>query len=57
MRVIPTAIADVLIIEPRVFGDSRGFFLESFNRKAFGPHPDLTWISCRIIIAVRPEAY
>ena len=36
MKVIPTAIADVLILEPSVFGDSRGFFLESFNRKAFG---------------------
>ena len=36
MKVIPTAIADVIILEPSVFGDSRGFFLESFNRKAFG---------------------
>ena len=36
MKVIPTTIADVLILEPSVFGDSRGFFLESFNRKAFG---------------------
>lgn len=35
MRVIPTHIADVLVIEPRVFGDARGFFLESFNQKAF----------------------
>ena len=35
MKVIPTAIADVLIIEPRVFGDARGFFYESFNQKAF----------------------
>ncbi len=35
MKVIPTAIADVLIIEPRVFGDERGFFYESFNQKAF----------------------
>jgi dTDP-4-dehydrorhamnose 3,5-epimerase len=30
-----TAIADVLIIEPQVFGDSRGFFLESFNARDF----------------------
>ena len=36
MKVIPTTIADGLILEPSVFGDSRGFFLESFNRKAFG---------------------
>ena len=35
MNVIPTAIPDVLIIEPRVFGDARGFFFESFNQKAF----------------------
>ena len=35
MQVIPTAIPDVLIIEPRVFGDARGFFFESFNERAF----------------------
>ena len=35
MKVTPTAVADVLIIEPQVFGDSRGFFLESFNQRAF----------------------
>ncbi len=35
MKVTPTAIADVLVIEPRVFGDARGFFYESFNQKAF----------------------
>ena len=32
---IPTAIPDVLIIEPKVFGDERGFFFESFNRRQF----------------------
>ena len=35
MKVTPTAIPDVLLIEPRVFGDARGFFFESFNQKAF----------------------
>ncbi len=35
MKIIPTAIADVLIIEPKVFGDARGFFYESFNQQAF----------------------
>jgi len=35
MIVIPTNIPDVLIIEPKVFGDDRGFFLESFNKKSF----------------------
>ena len=35
MNVIKTIIPDVLIIEPKVFGDDRGFFLESFNEKMF----------------------
>ena len=35
MKVTPTAIPDVFIIEPTVFGDARGFFYESFNQKAF----------------------
>jgi len=35
MNVIETAIPGVLIIEPRVFGDDRGFFLESWNARTF----------------------
>ena len=35
MNVIATRLPDVLIIEPKVFGDERGFFYESFNAKAF----------------------
>jgi dTDP-4-dehydrorhamnose 3,5-epimerase len=35
MQVTPTAIADVKLIEPKVFGDARGFFFESYNRRAF----------------------
>ena len=35
MQVIVTKISDVLIIEPKVFGDDRGFFYESFNKKKF----------------------
>jgi len=35
MKVIATAIPEVLIIEPKVFGDERGFFFESFNRRRF----------------------
>ncbi|WP_047682696.1 MULTISPECIES: dTDP-4-dehydrorhamnose 3,5-epimerase [Xenorhabdus] len=35
MNVIKTAIPDVLIFEPKVFGDERGFFFESFNQKVF----------------------
>ena len=33
--VTPTAISDVLILEPKVFGDARGFFFESFNARDF----------------------
>jgi dTDP-4-dehydrorhamnose 3,5-epimerase len=35
MKSISTAIADVFILEPKVFGDTRGFFFESFNTRAF----------------------
>lgn len=35
MNVVRTAIPGVLILEPKVFGDARGFFLESFNAKVF----------------------
>ena len=35
MKVTPTSIPSVLLIEPRVFGDTRGFFFESFNQRAF----------------------
>lgn len=35
MQATPTAIPDVLVIEPKVFGDDRGFFFESFNAQAF----------------------
>ena len=46
MKVTATAIADVLIIEPRVFGDARGFFLESFNQRDFNSATgtDLTFV-------------
>jgi dTDP-4-dehydrorhamnose 3,5-epimerase len=35
MKALATAIPDVLILEPKVFGDERGFFLESFNQRVF----------------------
>lgn len=35
MKITQTAIPEVLILEPKVFGDERGFFMESFNQKAF----------------------
>jgi dTDP-4-dehydrorhamnose 3,5-epimerase len=35
VNVTPTALPDVLVLEPKVFGDQRGFFLESWNERAF----------------------
>jgi dTDP-4-dehydrorhamnose 3,5-epimerase len=35
MKVTATALPEVLILEPKVFGDARGFFFESFNQRAF----------------------
>jgi dTDP-4-dehydrorhamnose 3,5-epimerase len=35
VKVVPTRIPDVLILEPKVYGDARGFFMESFNARAF----------------------
>jgi dTDP-4-dehydrorhamnose 3,5-epimerase len=35
VNIVTTAIADVLILEPKVFGDERGFFFESFNQRRF----------------------
>ena len=35
MKVTPTALPDVLLLEPRVFGDERGYFFESHNQQAF----------------------
>ena len=35
MKVTPSALPEVLILEPNVFGDERGFFMESFNQRAF----------------------
>jgi dTDP-4-dehydrorhamnose 3,5-epimerase len=35
MQVVPTELPGVLLLEPRVFGDARGFFFESYNRRTF----------------------
>lgn len=35
IKVIKTSIPDLVIVEPQVFGDSRGYFMESYNRKTF----------------------
>jgi dTDP-4-dehydrorhamnose 3,5-epimerase len=46
MNVIPLAIPDVLLIEPKVFGDDRGFFLESYSRQRFNEtlDKDITFV-------------
>jgi dTDP-4-dehydrorhamnose 3,5-epimerase len=38
VNVTRTAIPDVLVVEPKVFGDQRGFFYESYNRRVLEPH-------------------
>jgi dTDP-4-dehydrorhamnose 3,5-epimerase len=42
MKIIPTAITDVFIIEPKVFGDERGFFLETFQEKRYQEEAGIT---------------
>jgi dTDP-4-dehydrorhamnose 3,5-epimerase len=42
MQVNSTAIPEVLLIEPKVFGDARGFFFESYNERAFAQATGLT---------------
>ncbi len=42
MQVTATKIPDILIIEPKVFGDDRGFFYESFNKKKFAEASGVT---------------
>lgn len=46
MNVVPTEIPDVLILEPTVFGDSRGFFFESYNEQVF---QDKTGLNVRFV--------
>ena len=40
LQALPYAIADVLILEPKVFGDQRGWFMESFNALDFAKVTD-----------------
>ncbi|EPN42160.1 dTDP-4-dehydrorhamnose 3,5-epimerase, partial [Pseudomonas syringae pv. actinidiae ICMP 19096] len=42
MNVVATQLPEVLILEPKVFGDERGFFYESFNARAFQQATGLT---------------
>lgn len=43
MKATPCKIADVFLIEPKVFGDARGFFYESFNERAFNEATGKEW--------------
>ena len=56
MKVTPTALPDVLLIEPRVFGDDRGFFFESWNARALRGGRASTRRSCRTITRARAAA-
>ena len=45
MKVLPTSLPGVFLIEPTVFGDHRGFFMESYNQRAFAEHGlDRDWV-------------
>lgn len=46
MKIIPTNIPDVLIIEPTVYGDDRGFFYESFNQRLWN---EATGLNCEFV--------
>ena len=46
MKIIDTTLPDVLILEPRVFGDERGFFFESFNERTW---QELTGLDIRFV--------
>jgi dTDP-4-dehydrorhamnose 3,5-epimerase len=46
MQLVSTTIPDVMILEPRVFGDDRGFFFESFNERTFR---DLTGLNIQFV--------
>ena len=42
MEVTPTELPEVLLIKPKVYGDDRGFFLESYNREALARHAGIS---------------
>ena len=46
MQIIPTSIPEILILEPKVFGDDRGFFFESFNERRWR---DLTGVDLHFV--------
>lgn len=46
MKITPTSIPEVLVLEPQVFGDDRGFFFESFNARRFD---EVTGVACNFV--------
>lgn len=57
MRITKTAIADVLIIEPNVFGDDRGFFFESYNKDDLKDATEINKVSPEQILPINSEEY
>ena len=52
MKIIPTSIPEVLIIEPNIFSDSRGVFFESFNEKKFNQSIELWFLIYYLLLLV-----
>jgi len=52
MNIVPAEIMDVLLIEPLVFEDDRGFFYESYNQKAFTEKLECQFISSKTNLAL-----
>ena len=44
IKIIPTPLEVVKVIEPQIFGDARGFFMESWNKKDFAQVANITFI-------------
>ena len=55
MNVISTALPEVLLLEPRVFEDARGFFFESYNQRVFEERTGSPPASCRAITCSRKD--
>lgn len=56
MKATPLAIPDVMLIEPTVFGDDRGFFFESYNQRQFEEAVGRKVMFVRTTIPVRKRA-
>jgi dTDP-4-dehydrorhamnose 3,5-epimerase len=54
MKIVQTKLPEVLLIEPNVFGDARGFFLETWNRRRFAEHGlDLAFVQDNVSFSRR----